>query len=251
MKKITLLTFMLTSFIMFSQTWSTGVINFNGSYSGMLDVTSSTVTLTLIGPDDRWLGMGFNVTCMNSGNDAVIFDGTNLTDRNFVGIGVQPALDSNQDWSITSNTTNSGVRTLVASRNRVTGDSNDFEFPTSEGAMNFIWAYRNAAGFSITSHGGNRGSVTSSFTLSEEEFNINEFKLFPNPSSDKLNIKSINTLSEAQIEIFDAIGRQVYYSKLENISGLLSIDINGWNNGIYIVKLKSIDGEKAQRFVKY
>ena len=248
MRKITLLTFMLTSFIMFSQTWSTGVINFNGSYSGQLDVTSSTVTLTLIGPDDRWLGMGFNVTCMFSGNDAVIFDGTNLTDRNYVGIGSLPALDTNQDWSIMSNTTNSGVRTLVATRNRVTGDSNDFEFPTSEVGMNFIWAYRSAAGFSITSHGGNRGSVASSFTLNEEEFNINEFKITPNPVTNEFTIQSNTSLELAIVEVYDVIGQKIISTHITDLNP--SINTSNWQKGVYLVNISVDNKFISKRIIK-
>ena len=120
MKKITLLFILLSATFVFAQTNSTGMITLSTTsgleYSGQIDVTASEVTLTLIGPDDRWLGMGFDASSMTSGQDVVIFDGTNLTDRTFQGVGSLPSLDANQDWTVQSNTAMSGVRTVVGSR---------------------------------------------------------------------------------------------------------------------------------------
>ena len=141
MKNFTLLgLFFTTAF--FAQTYSTGVMQFSSdaglNYGAQIDVnaTSNVVTLTLVGPSDRYLGIGFDtVNMLTAGKDCLIFNGTSLTDRSFNGNTGTPALDGVQDWTITSNTINFGVRTLIATRARVATATNDFTFPAAAGPL--------------------------------------------------------------------------------------------------------------------
>ncbi|NNL16957.1 MAG: T9SS type A sorting domain-containing protein [Flavobacteriaceae bacterium] len=253
MKKITLFFILfLSAIISFSQTYSTGLMTFNGSYTGQVDVTASTVTLTLNGPDDRWLGIGFGVTCMtNNNDDVVMFDGTDLTDRNYVGIGNLPATDglSNQDWAITSNTTNGGTRTLIATRDRDTGDSNDFVFPLAEGGINFVWAYRASPGFTLSSHGGNRGSLAAGFTLGLDDFIVTlDFNISPNPVKNSFDIELPQSVYHANIDIFDVYGKKIYKGIVSNLNS--NLDVTSWNNGIYLVRITSNIGTQTKRLIK-
>jgi hypothetical protein len=76
---------------LYAQSYTTGNMVFFGNYSGRIDVTNSTVTVTLVGPSTSWLGIGFDATSMDDvGRDVIIFDGTSITDRSFNGIGVTP-----------------------------------------------------------------------------------------------------------------------------------------------------------------
>lgn len=249
MKKITFLILFLTLTISFAQTWSTGVITFNGSYTGQVDVTSTTVTLTLIGPDDRWLGMGFGVTCMTSGNDdVVIFDGTNLSDRNFVGIGNQPAADVSQDWTIISNTTSTGTRTLIATRARDTGDSNDFVFPAAAGGINFVWAYKGSAGFNITSHSGNRGSASATLGINDFQAVFN-FKITPNPVTTEFEVDLPDTIESANIEIFDILGKQISSGIITRFNSV--VEVSNWHSGTYLVRVYSGEFSQTKRIIKH
>ncbi len=252
MKKITLFFFSFFSFMLsYSQTYSTGLMTFNGSYSGQIDVTAATVTLTLNGPEDRWLGIGFNVSCMTSGNDDVVmFDGTNLTDRNYIGVGVVPASDgvSNQDWTITSNTTSGGNRTLIATRDRDTGDTNDFVFPLAEGGINFVWAYRSGSGFSLTSHGGNRGSIASGFTLGVEDLILSNFIISPNPVSTEFNIELPNRVESAKIQIFDVLGKQLISGEISKLNS--TVEVSGLQSGVYMLRVINGNSSQTKRFIK-
>jgi len=252
MKKITLLIIsILTITTSYSQTYTTGLITFNSSYEGQVDVTSSTVTLTLKGPDDRWLGMGFNVNCMNNGNDAVMFDGSTLTDRYFIGIGVVPTSDgiSNQDWSITSSSTNLGIRTIVATRDRDTGDSNDFVFPLSEGAINFIWAYKSSAGYNFSSHGNNRGSVAAGFVLGVEDFNTQfDFLISPNPVASVFDIDLPDGITRATVDIYDVFGKQIFTKEISKLNS--KFDIESWDTGLYLLRVRSEKGVQTKQLIK-
>ncbi len=62
--------------------------------------------------------------------------------------------------------------------------------------------------------------------------------VYPNPASDFLNI-NMSQNSEYSIELTDICGKSLY--KAENQKGLLQIDINGFDNGIYF--LSCIDND--------
>lgn len=259
MKKITLtfLSFLSFGMLLFAQTYSSGVINLSSTpgleYTAQIDITASEVTLTLIGPSDRWLGLGFDAMNMLEGpprDDVVIFDGTNLTDRTFTGGRSVPTLDSNQDWSISSNNMSSGVRTLVATRALDTGETNDYDFVAAPGSINLVWARGNGATFSLGYHGfSNKGATASSITLGTEDFKLaNNFKIVPNPASTKINIEISNAFESGKVKVYDAIGKQVH-NKI--ISGFdTSIDVSNWTNGIYLISVEIENKLQTKRFIK-
>jgi len=83
--------------------------------------------------------------------------------------------------------------------------------------------------------------------INEDLVDKSSFKLFPNPSSNLLNIH-FNMLdkSQATTQIFDASGRLIFdnnntsFAKLNN----LQINTSQWENGVYILKV-SVDGKAA------
>ena len=86
-------------------------------------------------------------------------------------------------------------------------------------------------------------------TLGINDLSQLDFKIYPNPASDILNIKSQINLSDANVTIFDAIGRQVFSSELNN-SERLTININEWNNGVYIIQILSNKSTLVKRMIK-
>ena len=116
MKKITLLSLLMLSSLGFAQTKSTGLKTFvTGLTANLtLDNSTSTITLTLNGPSDRWIAfkLGSFTTAMSNGIDGVYYNGTTLVDGN----GGELDTDTTQNWSVSSNTVNAGVRTIVATR---------------------------------------------------------------------------------------------------------------------------------------
>ncbi|MFI1743718.1 T9SS type A sorting domain-containing protein [Thalassobellus sediminis] len=255
MKKINLFLFILTiGMISYSQTSSTGIINLSSTngleYTAQIDITSAKVTLTLIGPDDRWLALGFGTSAMSTNKDVVIFTGTTLTDRTFTGLGSTPILDNNQDWTVTSNTVTSGKRTLVATRVLNTGESNDYVFSTSDTSINLVWARGNGATFNLGNHGSsNRGATSSGITLSIDDNNLaSNFSLFPNPTSSKLNIVLPNTTKKASINAFDILGKQIFNKTISNLN--TSIDVSSWSKGIYLIKIFSEGKTSTKKFIK-
>ncbi|WP_299556209.1 T9SS type A sorting domain-containing protein [Seonamhaeicola sp.] len=256
MKKITLTiaTLLALNVCLNAQTYSTGTVTLSTTsgleYSAQIDITSTVVTLTLIGPDDRWLGLGLGVQSMTNNGDVVVFDGTNLTDRTFQGIGSMPVLDTNQDWSISSNNTSLGVRTLVATRALNTGEGNDYVFSTSDTSINLVWARGNGSTFNLGNHGGsNRGITSSGITLGIDDLVVDSFKIFPNPVSSLLNIKLFDNYHNSHADIYSSLGKKVYSNKLSYLQSF--IDVSTLNTGIYILKITSNENTQTRRFVKY
>lgn len=171
MRKITLVFAFFLFLISQAQTFSSGNLtlsNSNGlNYQVEIETNASAVTLTFTVPADRWFGLGLGVSSMSGGGDVLIFDGSNLTDRTFVGNSL-PTLDNNQTWTVSSNTVVGNVRTLVANRNLDSGQSVNYEFTNSAGPINLVWAMGTSSSFSLQYHGSNRGATIATMTQNEE-----------------------------------------------------------------------------------
>ena len=159
MKKITLLTLLLTTFTGFSQQKTTGNITLgnNMTVNLTLDNTTQKATMVFTGPSDRWFGLQFGSFTifdgMATGQDFVYADGTTLIDGNMIGSGNTPNTDANQSWTVTANTISSLIRTITAQRNLSTGDTNDYTFNYNNATIDFAWARRASAGYTLKNQG--------------------------------------------------------------------------------------------------
>lgn len=249
MKKIRFTYFVfLLSFGMLAQSYSTGTVVLFGDYSGKIDVTATTVTLQLVGPSTSWLGMGFDAVSMDDiGKDVVIFDGVNMTDRTYNGVGIIPPLDATQNWSVSSNTVVAGVRTVVATRARNTGDVNDYVFPLSAQSLNILFA-RRVGSTAIGYHGlGNCGATVVDFTLGIKSFDAENFKIYPNPATTFINMQLPANTAEAKITIYSVLGKKVKEAIIDSENS--TIDLMGLNAGLYLMTIKTANGEGTESLV--
>lgn len=84
--------------------------------------------------------------------------------------------------------------------------------------------------------------------LSVSEFEDKLFTVFPNPTKSKLNIHSNIHINE--ISIVDINGRLLNSTDVSNDNQEYIIDVENLSNGIYFLKVKSIDSEEFIRFIK-
>lgn len=269
MKKITLALIGLLYFNMtFGQTYSTGLVELSNTsgleYYMQLDVNSTTTTLTMIGPDDIWLGIGFDVVDMIAGEDVVIYDGVSLTDRyygypgqpegqNAQGLTPTEDAEGERDWTTVSDTVDSGVRTIVATRANNTGNPNDFVFSPAATSINLVWARGNYSGtefgFELDWHREeNRGITMQGLTLSQEDFAINDFSITPNPAKTYFNVNLPAFSENATVSVYDVLGKKVFQGKLNSLS--TSVNVSKWNSGIYLVRVSTDEATRTKRFVK-
>lgn len=253
MKKITLFIlafFGITSAFAQFSTGQLALSSFGGNSLGMtarIDVDTQ-VTLTLTGASTDWLGIGFAASGMGDvGSDVVIFDGTNLSDRSFDGVGVTPPLDGSQDWSIESNSVASGIRTIVATRALDTGDADDHVFTATAGSLTIVYARRSGSQ-TIGYHGANScGSTVATFALSNEEFTERQVKMFPNPANVEVNFDLPVFVTSGEIKIYDAQGRLVRTEKIS--SAQPKVLTSGMPIGTYMAVVRTNYGNVTKTLV--
>jgi hypothetical protein len=251
MKKITILLFCFLSFVVFSQSKTTGVINLSSNMTANFTLNNATskVTLVLTGPSDRWFAMGLGVLegfSMSDG-DVVVY-ATSLSDRNYIGT-IAPATDSSQDWVTVTDVVASGVRTLTLERALTNSDVNDVQLPyASTNSIDLAWARSSTATTTLANHGGgNRGFATGLFTtLGVEDFSLNATSVYPNPSSGEFYIKTKTNLSK--VNLYNQTGALVKTIDVTDDSREVRVNTSGIQSGVYFLELKN-DSEKSWKKV--
>lgn len=260
MKKITILLFLLITNILVAQVWTTGVVNLDTDYTVKFDIDqgSGVVTMTMVGPDNVWLGVGPGISTGlgmgNLGDDAIVYNSVGLQDRNMPSGTGMPNLDASQDWTLVSNAASGGIITVIATRAINTGDSNDFVFPTSAQALPILWAHGNGTTSFGYHGGGNRGGTVVNITslgVSDFEITARNVSIYPNPSASIMNV-SVSALTDKtlKLEVFDILGKRVYLETLNSSSS--EVDVSKWTSGLFLVRLTSLDKRVSvtKRFVK-
>ncbi|WP_300674814.1 T9SS type A sorting domain-containing protein [Soonwooa sp.] len=79
--------------------------------------------------------------------------------------------------------------------------------------------------------------------LATAEIDKNVFQVYPNPSSDFINIKGVKDVE--QISIFDGSGILIYQS-----NSFAPIDVKAWKSGLYLIKIKTKNTEVTTKFIK-
>ena len=82
--------------------------------------------------------------------------------------------------------------------------------------------------------------VTGSPTEVDDISASDKIKINPNPTTGKFEIIGMELLgSNCKIEIFNHVGKSIYVSKNENFGNKISLDLNSYPVGMYIVKLSN------------
>ena len=250
MKKITFMICLLITAFGFAQNVSTGKVDFTTDFSVQFDVNGTTdvVTMTMIGPDDVWLAVALNSSTGNSmglgGEDAIVYSNSGLSDRNMTGGFNAPSTDATQNWSVSSNTVTSGVRTIVATRSRSTGDSNDFTFPTSTTAFPMLWAKGSSLNLAYHAARGGADSTLGTETLALTP----EFEVYPNPTHRELNVQFPVSIQKANIAVYSVLGTLVFQSEMDQWNS--KINTSEWSTGVFIMNISTPDFSQTKRIIK-
>jgi PKD repeat protein len=65
----------------------------------------------------------------------------------------------------------------------------------------------------------------------------NQVRVYPNPATGKLNINFGKNVANGYIYLIDITGRIVYYENVKDNTGKLTINLNSFNSGIYMIKI--------------
>tara|TARA_B110000483_G_scaffold109796_1_gene133736 strand:+ start:551 stop:1333 length:783 start_codon:yes stop_codon:yes gene_type:complete len=259
MKKIFFFIFLTICFSLSSQIYSTGTETLLPGLTANIEINGNTfiTKLTLAGPSDVWLAIGFGNSEMN-GTDIFMTDGNTIRDA-YSEPGPSSSLErpvppqdspSNEsgDWNLISNTVSSDTRTIVATRLNNTQDSNDYIFNASEGSLSIIYAYGGTSTYAW--HGPeNRGAtVLNVNTLGDYENTLLSFEMYPNPVSNLLTIQLPVNTEKTEVSILDLTGRLV--KTKTTTTNDTSIDVQKISNGIYVVKVATRDKIGVKKFIK-
>lgn len=257
MKKITLLAILVICSVSFAQQKSTGNVTLtaNMTVNLTLNNTTSKATLTLTGPSDRWFALQFGSFGgsggMEAGEDFVYANGTTLVDGNHAGYAQFPNTDASQNWTVTSNTVTSGIRTIIAERNLSTGDTNDYTFNYNNTTIDFAWARRSNAGYALNNHGGgNRGyntSVPLSTSLGVDNFSLKTSSIYPNPSNGNFSIETKTGLDK--INVYSLTGVLVETIEVKDKSETVEVSLKNLQTGIYLVELKNENDKSWKKII--
>ena len=227
-----------------AQTKSTGVVSLNNLMTLKIDMnsTNSTVTLTLTGPDNKWFGIGFNTTSMDSGD--CLYYSTSLVDSALTGQSV-PTTDASNEWTVSGNTVSGTTRTLVLTRS-FAGGTGDYTFAYNSNSLNIIWAY--GSGLTMVQHALTaRGSSNLGFTLGVDDFtSLDNITIAPNPSNGIFNItKNIQT-SISKVTVFDINGKILKVIDSELSLEAIQINLSDFSKGVYFLEITN-DIDKVVR----
>jgi hypothetical protein len=80
--------------------------------------------------------------------------------------------------------------------------------------------------------------------LIEPDSKVIGLTFFPNPTIDLLSIKlNNNTLDQFLITLTDLNGKEIYFTKYNNVAHIIQIDFKNYSSGVYLLNLKSSANE--------
>jgi hypothetical protein len=95
----------------------------------------------------------------------------------------------------------------------------------------------------------NDPSLENCTSLSVEDFNSNSYKVYPNPTNDRLFIKTVKNYGQVTLTLTDLNGRQVLSKKVE-LFNKVELDINKLQSGIYILNINGESFSANHKIIK-
>ncbi|WP_053970569.1 T9SS type A sorting domain-containing protein [Mangrovimonas sp. ST2L15] len=92
------------------------------------------------------------------------------------------------------------------------------------------------------------GTITVVPSLSIKEFDQTSFSILPNPTSEEIQINLVNPIILGSIQVFDLLGKQMIDEPIQE-SNQLTIPVQSWKKGIYLVKINSGENTAIKRVV--
>lgn len=250
-------------------TGSPGEQTCTSCHSGTINSGSGNVMIaTNIPPAGYTAGQTYQI-------DVTVTDGTS----NLFGFGFEALLASNNTNAGSFTITNSAstqIKTASVSgnmRNNVVHTLNGgtgsgqkvFTFnwtapATGSGEVNF-YAVGNAANGNNGTSGDKIYSATSSFiefnssSIDAENHQIQDINVFPNPSSDLINV-SLQVMKETDVvlALTDLSGKTIATTTLQNVSGKMNQTLSFPSNiskGLYLLTIKAVEFSKTEKvFIK-
>jgi hypothetical protein len=92
-------------------------------------------------------------------------------------------------------------------------------------------------------------SLANCTSLSVDGFNSSSYKVYPNPTNDRLFIKTVKNYGQVTLTLTDLNGRQVLSKKVE-LFNQVELDINKLQSGIYILNINGESFSANHKIIK-
>jgi hypothetical protein len=169
------------------------------------------------------------------------------------GVGVNVGLaNTNYYLSLERIGTTSGLLTVYSDYNRTIpiGNSGIFTIPASISSLNTVSIGTNEWQDHNRMLTGNLKNLcinnTSTSSVDENEITQNNLHVFPNPTTDKITIESMETIQ--QIEIYNVLGEKVGHKA--STSNTVELSLANLEKGIYLIKIVSEKGNFTKQIIK-
>ncbi|NEQ53883.1 MAG: T9SS type A sorting domain-containing protein [Leptolyngbya sp. SIO3F4] len=86
-------------------------------------------------------------------------------------------------------------------------------------------------------------------TATSTSYDLNDISVFPNPVSDHLKI-DLGLLQDVKITLYSPTAKAILTSRYE-YQDFISIDMNDYTNGMYLLAIESTNSKKVFKLVKY
>lgn len=213
-----------------------GTVRDNNSEIGLNSTIDQTINIQSDGP--------FKVTSQTTnetwkvGNQVTItwdVANTNITPINTSNVKIVLSTDGGKTWNKTlvESTPNNGSYTFnVPSNLGITSNAR-----IMIRAVDNIYLAVNSSNFTIDS------------PLATNDIRQKDFTLYPNPSNGWITIKTKNSSSPLEIDVYDMTGRKVKSLKLNSTQTENKINLTDLSNGVYIIKSKIGSEENSQKLI--
>ena len=263
--KLTIAIFCLLFGQLYAQDGYTYTLVENGSYSFSIAAVPNTSTsnfstsvqsygFTIIVPD----GVTITITSsFGNGASASFFNGEDVSQPTIDGYLIGEVLNSPLPLPAPSNGTVTPLFTFQVNDSPTNGSmyilANDSALANTVTSLksymqadmvdDAIVSYTNVVDSNAS---GLSGTTLFDFaTLSVDKEELLGFSMYPNPTSDVLNLKTPAGDKINKLEVFDLLGRQVFVKNNSN-----NINVNSIPNGVYLLIIYSENGQLTKKFVK-
>ena len=86
------------------------------------------------------------------------------------------------------------------------------------------------------------GATLTTVSIQESDAAVLDVKVFPNPSSDLLNIQiNYSTLEQVIVSVCDLQGKELYSGVYAALSNTIGINTASYSSGVYILSIKDMN----------
>jgi hypothetical protein len=122
-------------------------------------------------------------------------------------------------------------------------DQGEMIYPLSNGGVITGGYYMGLGGNAPLTYYGSGDAflaIIAPWTTGVANLQANNINIYPNPASQTITVSAGTGNDDFQLTVYDELGRMQYFSG--QWTGKITIDVSGWNSGVYVARITGADG---------